>query len=110
MSCCGNKRTSLAVATNRRATATSRPSTAARPAAETRPLPAAPTTPPAPPMPMPGQGAGTVRLRYLARAAILVRGAQSGAAYRFSEHQQVVAVQRLDAGPLLATGHFRREA
>ena len=57
----------------------------------------------------PGQGAGTVRLRYLARAAILVRGARSGADYRFSENRQVLAVQRVDAEALLATGHFRRE-
>jgi hypothetical protein len=50
-----------------------------------------------------------VRLRYLARAAILVRGARSGASYRFSESQPTVAVQRADAEALLATGHFRRE-
>jgi hypothetical protein len=60
-------------------------------------------------MSTPGNGAGTVRLRYLARAAILVRGTRSGSAYRFSENQQVVAVQRVDAESLLATGHFRRE-
>ena len=57
----------------------------------------------------PGASPGTVRLRYLARAAILVRGARSGVAYRFSENQPVIAVQRVDAEPLLATGHFRRE-
>jgi hypothetical protein len=51
-----------------------------------------------------------VRLRYLARAAVLVRGARSGAAYRFSEHQPVLAVHRMDVEPMLATGHFRREA
>jgi hypothetical protein len=73
----------------------------ALPPARPADLPAAPPTP--------GTAAGTVRLRYLARAAILVRGARSGAAYRFSENQQVVAVQRVDAEPLLATGHFRRE-
>jgi hypothetical protein len=50
-----------------------------------------------------------VRLRYLARSAILVRGARSGAAYRFSAQQPVMAVQRIDVEPLLATGHFRRE-
>lgn len=52
---------------------------------------------------------GTVRLRYLARAPVLVRGASSGAAYRFSENQQVGIVQRADADALIATGHFRRE-
>lgn len=79
--------------------------------------PAAPTPAPAGPAAAlrasgalsPGAGPGTVRLRYLARAAILVRGARSGAAYRFSESQPVIAVQRVDAEPLLATGHFRRE-
>jgi hypothetical protein len=57
----------------------------------------------------PGDGPGTVRLRYLARAPILVRGARSGASYRFSEQQPTQVVQRTDAEALLATGHFRRE-
>ncbi|MFL6682188.1 MAG: hypothetical protein ACJ8IK_27865 [Burkholderiaceae bacterium] len=57
----------------------------------------------------PGDGAGTVRLRYLARAPILVRGARSGASYRFSEQQPTQGVQRADAEALLASGHFRRE-
>jgi hypothetical protein len=57
----------------------------------------------------PGDGPGLVRLRYLARAPILVRGARSGASYRFSEQQHTQAVQRADAEALLATGHFRRE-
>jgi hypothetical protein len=55
------------------------------------------------------QASGAVRLRYLARAPVLVRGARSGQAYRFSENQQVLNVQRADAELLLATGHFRRE-
>jgi len=50
-----------------------------------------------------------VRLRYLARAPILVRGTRSGASYRFSEQQPVQGVQHVDASTLLATGHFRRE-
>ena len=50
-----------------------------------------------------------MRLRYLARTAILVRGARSGASYRFSENQPILAVQHADAEALLATGHFRRE-
>jgi len=57
----------------------------------------------------PGQAINAVRLRYLARAPILVRGA-AGASYRFSADQPVQAVQRADVEPLLATGHFRREA
>ncbi len=51
-----------------------------------------------------------MRLRYLARAAILVRGNVSGAAYRFSANQPVQAVTRADVDALVATGHFRREA
>jgi hypothetical protein len=63
------------------------------------------------PVPQPlDEGASTIHLRYLARAPILVRGARSGASYRFSEHQPTQAVQRADAEALLATGHFRREA
>jgi len=57
----------------------------------------------------PGDGPGMVRLRYLARAPILVRGTRSGASYRFSEQQPVQGVQHVDASTLLATGHFRRE-
>ena len=64
---------------------------------------------PAPPVaPSPAPIAGAIRLRYLARAPILVRGARSGQAYRFSETQPVLGVQRADAQLLLATGHFRR--
>ena len=87
---------------------------AGRPGADPRPAPQAFARPPSPPTnvppsPGPGPGPGSVRLRYLARAAILVRGARSGASYRFSESQPTVAVQRADAEALLATGHFRRE-
>ncbi|MEO5687743.1 MAG: hypothetical protein ABIR54_10285 [Burkholderiaceae bacterium] len=74
------------------------------------PTPARPPTLISPPVsPASAQAAGLVRLRYLARSAILVRGARSGAAYRFSAQQPVMAVQRADVEPLLATGHFRRE-
>ena len=109
MSCCGNKRASLALPKTNPLTATSRPFTAAHPVADVRPAAPAPAAVRAPGPASPGTGPGTVRLRYLARAAILVRGARSGAAYRFSESQPVIAVQRVDADPLLATGHFRRE-
>ena len=123
MSCCGNKRAQATPLKTNLATPTSRPFAAARPGAEGRPgTPAAVALPavqrttgqlPAvqrtagqlPAVQLPG----TVRLRYLARAPILVRGAGSGAAYRFSESQPVVMVQRADADALVATGHFRRE-
>ena len=115
MSCCGNKRASLALPETKLPTPTSRRFAAGHPVAETRSAAPAPTLARpaaarlAPASPSPGAGPGTVRLRYLARAPILVRGARSGAAYRFSEARPVIAVQRVDAEPLLATGHFRRE-
>ena len=107
MSCCGMKRASQSTTT---ATPTSRPFAAARPAIEA-PRPAvAPSPAPAPaPARSPGVAIGTVRLRYLARTAVLVRGTASGASYRFSANQPVQAVQRSDAAALVATGHFRRE-
>ena len=112
MSCCGMKRSSLVEPTTR-PTATSRPFAADRPAAEARPTAftpeRSPTPAPPPVSPAPGQAPGLVRLRYLARSAILVRGSHSGAAYRFSAQQPVMGVQRADVDPLLATGHFRRE-
>ena len=80
---------------------------AARPVADPRPAPVAP--PPMAVQPSPGHATGMVRLRYLARAGILVRGPRSGTPYRFSENQPVVAVQRADVEAMLASGHFRRE-
>ena len=107
MSCCGMKRASQATTT---ATPTSRLFTAARPAVEAlRPAVASPPPPAPAPARSPGVAIGTVRLRYLARTAVLVRGAASGANYRFSANQPVQAVQRSDADALVATGHFRRE-
>jgi len=53
---------------------------------------------------------GAVRLRYLARAPVLVRGAMTGHSYRFSGADPVHDVARSDVAPLLASGHFRREA
>ena len=117
MSCCGMKRASLATAPTAAspATATSRPFAAARAATDPRPTPPAsmpmsmPATPAAAPAKSPGFPIGTVRVRYLARTAVLVRGAASGASYRFSANQPVQAVQRADAEALVASGHFRRE-
>ena len=93
---------------------------AGRPAADaTRPAPQRASAPVRTPVPAradaapaaltPGDGPGLVRLRYLARAPILVRGTRSGASYRFSEQQHTQAVQRADAEALLAAGPFRRE-
>lgn len=60
--------------------------------------------------PAPAPTLGTVTLRYLARSPILVQGAVSGRAYRFSEHAPLQPVARADASAMLASGHFRREA
>lgn len=80
---------------------------AAAPASAPARAPAVAAPPPV--VASPGDGPGMVRLRYLARAPILVRGARSGASYRFSEQQPTQGVQRADAEALVATGHFRRE-
>lgn len=58
----------------------------------------------------PNLALGAIRLRYLARSPILVRGPTSGRAYRFSGEAPVQSVARADAQSLLASGHFRREA
>ena len=108
MSCCGNKRTAATLPKTTVSTPTSRPFMAARPVADPRPAPVAP--PPRAVQSSPSQATGLVRLRYLARAGVLVRGPRSGTPYRFSENQPVLAVQRADAEAMLASGHFRREA
>lgn len=56
------------------------------------------------------QTAGALRLRYLARLPVAVRGPASGRLYRFSGVEPVQPVARADAEALLASGHFRREA
>jgi hypothetical protein len=53
---------------------------------------------------------GAVRLRYLARPAVLVRGPVTGATYRFSGAEPVQPVARADRDALLRTGHFAPEA
>lgn len=87
--------------------------TPARPASFAEAKPQKPTLP-APPAPVehaaPNLVLDAIRLRYLARSPILVRGTTSGRAYRFSGAEPVQSVARADAQPLLASGHFRREA
>lgn len=58
----------------------------------------------------PNLGFGAIRLRYLARSPISVRGTASGRTYRFSREAPVQSVAGADAQLLLASGHFRREA
>lgn len=47
-----------------------------------------------------------VNLRYLARAAIVVRGPATGMEYCFSAAQPLQRVARADREALLRTGHF----
>lgn len=83
---------------------------AARAAIEPRTLPATMPAAPAPAVAAsPGAAGGMVRLRYLARAPILVHGARSGQSYRFSASEPVGLVRNADAVPMIASGHFRRE-
>jgi hypothetical protein len=49
-----------------------------------------------------------VRLAYLERSAIRVRGPSTGSEYRFSAAQQVQHVALADAEALLRTHYFRR--
>jgi hypothetical protein len=53
---------------------------------------------------------GAVRLRYLARSPVIVRGPVTGATYRFSGTDPVQPVARADRDALLRTGHFAQEA
>lgn len=86
----------------------------ARPASFADAKPRQPVRPAPPPAPVghvaPDWVRDAIRLRYLARSPILVRGTGSGRAYRFSGEAPVQSVARADAQPLLASGHFRREA
>lgn len=57
----------------------------------------------------PGAGAAPgVRLRYLERSPVLVRGPVTGRQYEFSGSRPVQRVDGRDAEALLRTGFFRR--
>ena len=77
----------------------------------------APYLPPAPPPPAPlapvtAEGPGTaptsVRLRFLERGRVRVRGPVTGMDYEFSGNEPVRAVDPSDAEALLRTRHFSR--
>lgn len=53
---------------------------------------------------------GTVALRYLAGAPILVRGSATRTEYRFTRDAPLQRVAQADAAALIASGHFRRES
>jgi len=71
-----------------------------------------PPLPPRAAAPRPAAGAspapGTVRLRFLQRARVRVRGPATGADYEFSGSEPVRVVNAADAEALLRTGHFGR--
>jgi hypothetical protein len=91
MPCCGQKRAALA---------NSRPQS--DPAPATRPTSRSELPPPAP---SPANG---VRLRYLHRSPVLVRGASTGLFYRFSAEESEAIVDACDAAALERTGFFQR--
>ncbi len=104
MSCCGQKRETLA---------THRPPSLPTPA----PTPARFTSFAKPPAPATVAqpvaalvGLGNLGLRYLARSAVQVRGPSTGRMYQFSAAQPVQRVARADSEALLRSGHFRLEA
>ena len=113
MGCCGQKRDELrersAVPAPRMknprkpaSQATSIPTTTAS-RAPSRPDSHAPAQPPTASAP-----GNTVRLAYLERSPIRVRGPSTGSEYRFSAAQQVQHVALADAEALLRTHYFRR--
>ncbi len=53
---------------------------------------------------------GTVALRYLAGAPILVRGPATRTEYRFTRDAPLQRVAQADAAALIASGYFRRES
>lgn len=74
-----------------------------------RPPPPAPAPPPVAPVTA-GSSAppASVRLRFLERARVRVRGPKTGVDYEFSSSEPVRAVHPGDAEALLRTGYFSR--
>lgn len=97
MGCCGQKRALL-----RNTSASTAPP--ARPAA---PVPAGPTRLPPANASAWVTPAGTVVLRYLERAPIVVRGSVTGRRYHFSAGSPLLLVDRRDAEALLRTRFFQ---
>jgi len=52
---------------------------------------------------------GSVPIRYLANASIIVRGPATQKEYRFSGAQPLQQVARADVEALLASGYFTRD-
>ena len=100
MSCCGQKRASLAGQTVRMEI----PYQPAPPTTASMPVTRAPVAPK--PAAVPNYVA--VRLRYSQRARILVQGPVTGRHYEFSGESPEQAVEARDAAPLERTGFFQR--
>jgi len=74
-------------------------------------LPPPPVPPAAHAAPVPASSAAapaSVRLRFLERARVRVRGPATGVNYEFSSSEPVRAVHPGDVEALLRTGHFSR--
>lgn len=117
MSCCGGKRTELQTmllgrtghergALVRSPSQTLQTSVVGTPAARF----AAARTPMVAPSPPQAARFGTVALRYLAGAPILVRGPATRTEYRFTRDAPLQRVAQADAAALIASGYFRRES
>jgi hypothetical protein len=100
MSCCGQKRDSIAADARSRNVVT-QPHVQPR-VAPVRPGPAAPAVSPAPDRNL------TVTLRYRGQSTLSDRGAQTGNRYQFSRGRTMHAVDRRDVEALVATGLFER--
>jgi hypothetical protein len=103
MTCCGQGRTSFARASP------PRPAMAqAAPRAAVAVPPRAAVAAPRPAAPPPPAAYAAVRLRYLERSPIAVRGQASGRYYEFSAADAVKPVDPRDAAALLRTRFFQQ--
>ena len=73
-------------------------------------LAAAPRSAASQPSPSPSVSFGTIVVRYLAGAPILVNGSATRSVYRFSRAAPLQRVAHADVTALLASGYFRRES
>ena len=105
MSCCGQTRAELRSNGRQMESRTVMTPAPSGPRSDPPRVPVGP--PPQPPRSSSGSLA-VVTLRYLARAPIMVQGAVTQRAYRFSGAQPLQQVARGDVEHLLASGFFRR--
>ena len=109
MSCCGQKRAEAQTSHAGWQSNATKPNRFASSDDVTRMPSGSPPRPEASHLSPPLAPVGTVPLRYLANASIVVRGPISHKEYRFSGREPVQRVARADVDHLVATGYFRRE-